>query len=218
MIRDDHSGSSRFYPSPSIAVEKATHGLIDLCAALGASFSFMSAGSTHFQNDKLHVLGTGLQTLYGFTFPHCPWSNWVVEKLGKELLFVSRALLSELQLNEMMWPEFVPLSQSPLKHSTSPQRRNVAPMTYITARAASSPITTFLRSDTATPITLSTAQLKKSLNINSLIEQTDTFAPRRATFSHGKPPSYTAIQFHSEATKLPQRRFFDRGSKIHVKR
>ena len=207
MIRDDHSGYTWFYPSPTTSAEQASHALIDWCAAFGAPVSFMSDGPTHFRNESIRLLAKGLRTRHHFTMAYCPWSNGAIERLGKELLRVSRSVLSELQLSPDVWPDLLPVFQSVINNSLSPQRNNIAPITAFTGQQPSPPILTFLRSETATPITISIAQREKTLNVDSLVSFMDKLHPLiqsslsenrrriRDASSNGKLPNFIEGDF-----------------------
>lgn len=68
----------------------------------------MLDGPTSFRNETLGLFCKVLRTPHHFTLPYCPRSNGAVEILGKELLRVFRALLSELQMNQADWPQLIP--------------------------------------------------------------------------------------------------------------
>ena len=121
----------------------------------------MSDGPTHFRNESIRLLAKDLRTRQHFTMAYCPWSNGAIERLGKELLRVSRSVLSELQLSPDVWPDLLPVFQSVINNSLSPQRNYIAPITSFTGQQPSPPILTFLCSETATPITISIVQREK---------------------------------------------------------
>lgn len=177
MVRDDHSGYCWFYPAVTTTAETAAHALLDWCAAFGAPAAFMSDGPTHFKNETIRLLTKGLRIPHHFTLPYCPWSNGAVERLGKELLRVARALLSELQFRHDEWPQLVPLFQSALNNAPSPQRKNVAPITAFTGRPSSPPIATMLRSSDSAPVTMSETQLERAMNVSTLVTAMDALHP-----------------------------------------
>lgn len=177
MLRDDHSGYTWFYPTDTTSAETAAHALLDWCAAFGAPKQLMSDGPSHFKNDTLRLLAKGLRSPHHFTLPYCPWSNGAIERLGKELLRVARSLLSELQQQPSEWPQLVPLFQSAINNSPSPQRDNVAPITAFTGRPPSPPISTFLQSADSAPVTISAAQRERSFNLDLVVREMDELHP-----------------------------------------
>lgn len=68
------------------------------------------------------------------------------------------------------WPDFVPIFQSVLNNSPSPQHENVCPIMTFTGRQATFPVKTFLRSTIAKTVTLPEAQGESSKNVEELIK------------------------------------------------
>jgi transposase InsO family protein len=177
MLRDDHSSYAWFFPFAETSAENAAIALIDWCAAFGVPQGLMSDGPTHFRNETLRLLAKGLKTPHHFTLPYSPWSNGAIERLGKEMLRVFRSVISELRMGFNEWPDILPLVQSVLNNSPSPQRQNIAPLTAFTGNLPTPPISTFVRSSTATPVTLSDAQKERLQNINALKDRITELRP-----------------------------------------
>ena len=74
-------------------------------------------------------------------------------------------------------PQLVPIFQSALNNQTSPQRQNVAPITAITGRQSSNPVTTFLRCTDCHPISVTAAQLEAAVNVADLVNYMDSLYP-----------------------------------------
>lgn len=74
--------------------ETAANSLLDWSAAFGVPLQLMADGPTHFKKETIRLLTKGLSTPHHFTIPYCPWSNGAIERLGKEILQVARAVLS----------------------------------------------------------------------------------------------------------------------------
>ena len=98
MVCDDHNGYGSFYTASTTDSETAQNALLDWSAAFGSPLGLMYDGPTHFKNETLRLLTKGLRSPHHFTLPYSPWSNGAVDRLGKELLRVARAVLSELQM------------------------------------------------------------------------------------------------------------------------
>lgn len=137
----------------------------------------MSDSPTHFRNEVMRLLARGLKCKHHFTQAYCPWSNEAVERLGKEVLRACRSLISELQLRVDSWPDLKHIIQSVLNNSTSPQRNNIAPLTAFTGLSPSTPITTFLRSDTATIVSVNDAQIERFVNVQNLLDRMEHLRP-----------------------------------------
>ena len=94
MLRDDHTDYKWVFAFPDTAAENTAHAIIDWCVAFGVP-ALMSDGRTNFKNETIRLVSKGLKVPHHFTLPYCPWSNGAVERLGKELIRISRAVLSE---------------------------------------------------------------------------------------------------------------------------
>ena len=207
MMRDDHSDYKWFIPTASTAAQHAATAIIDWCSSFGVPNGLMSDGPTHFRNEVVRLVCKGLKVPHHFTLPYCPWSNGAVERLGKELIRVNRAVLSELQMRHTEWPDILPLVQSVLNNSPSPARANVSPVMAFLGREATPPIRTFLRSKTLRPVTLSEAQAERAFNVKDLIKIRDEIHPlvqqslsshreqSRAAASKGKLPNFEEGDF-----------------------
>lgn len=95
MLRDDHSDCKWLFAFPNTNSENAATSIFEWCAAFGVPNGLMSEGPTHFKNEVVRLVTKGLKIPHHFTLPYCPWSSSAVESLGKELLRVCRAFLSE---------------------------------------------------------------------------------------------------------------------------
>lgn len=96
MLRDDLSDCKWFLAIPDTGAENAASALIDWSAVFGTRKGLMSDGPTHFCNETVRLFSKGLKVPHHFTLPNFPWSNGVVERLGKEALKKFRALILEL--------------------------------------------------------------------------------------------------------------------------
>jgi len=177
LLRDDHSDYKWFFVFHDTLAENAAHALIDWAAAFNVPNGLMSDGPTHFKNETVRLVSRGLKTPHHFTLPYTPWSNGAVERLGKEVLKVFRALVSELRMDLTEWTSLVPIVQSALNNSPSPQRGGVAPVTAFTGMKAQTPIATFMRASTGLPVTLTDAQRDRALNIAALHREVGELHP-----------------------------------------
>ena len=178
MLRDDHSDYKLFYSFPDTNAENSATAIVEWCSMFGVPNTLMSDGPTHFKNETLRLVAKGLKAHHHFTLAYCPWSNGAVERLGRELLRVVRSVLSELQMDKKEWPDLIPIVQSVLNNSPSPQRGNVCPITAFMGREPTPPIRTFLRNATVKTVTLSEAQAESALNVKELLLLCDELHPR----------------------------------------
>jgi len=168
MLRDDHSDYKWFFAFADTSAENAAQAIIDWSAAFGVPNGLISDGPTRFKNETVRRVAKGLKVPHHFTLPYAPWRNGAVERLGKELLRVFRAAVSELQMRFEEWPDLLPVVQSVLNNAPSPQRGNISPITAFTGMDATPPIATILRTDTATPVTVAEAQRERLFNNEAL--------------------------------------------------
>ena len=103
-----------------------------------------------------------------FTLPYAPWSNGGIERLGKELLRVFRSVVSELQMRLEEWPDLLPVVTSAFNNAPSPSRNNIPPITAFMGMDATPPIATFLRTETATLMTIEEMRHERLLTVQSL--------------------------------------------------
>lgn len=212
MIRDDHSGYAWFYPTVNQEAEQAAVALIDWSAAFGSPLMLMSDGPSHFRNETMRLLAKGMQCRHHFTLPYCPWSNGGIERLGKELLRTARAIISELQLRVDSWPDVIPVIQSALNLSPSPQRHNVCPLTAFTGQEPRPPISTIVRSDTAKPITMSDLQRERAIHIDELVK---LMADMRPTIQTSLSENRRRLREHMSRGHMPN---FQEGDYVLVAR
>lgn len=169
LLRDDHSGYCWFFAFPSTNAENAAIVIQGWCAAFGAPGSLMSDGPTHFRNKTLRPLAKTLRIPHHFTLPYCPWSNRVVERLGKELLRVLRALVSEFHMLFSEWADLLPFMQSVINQSPSSQSNGIAPVTAFTGMTPTHPIISFYCKTTAETLAFSKINGERRRCITALL-------------------------------------------------
>ena len=184
----------------------------------------MSDGPTHFKNETVRLVTKNLKTPHHFMLPYCPWSNGDVARLGRELIRVLRATLSELQMDHDEWPDLIPMVQSVLNNSPSRQRGNVCPVTAFMGQEPSTPIKTFMHSSTIESVTLTDLQHESAMNVEDLLKACEDLHPRvqatlqknraqqRDKMSSGRLPN-----FHEEDYVLVARNDFHAGEKLFLR-
>lgn len=89
-------------------------------------------------------------------------------------LFVSLGLYYQSYNSGMaQWPPLIPISQSVINNTSSPQSKNVAPITAFMGRPPTTPITKFLRTTTTAPITIEQLTLQLTVNRQELAQRMD---------------------------------------------
>lgn len=87
--------------------------------------------------------------------------------MGKEVLRIFRATLSEMQLPITEWPALVPILQSALNNSQSPQRGNRAPITIFLGQKPSTPNSVFKTPSSGKLVTLTAAAQERIQNLDN---------------------------------------------------
>lgn len=137
----------------------------------------MTDSTIHFRNEVIRLLAHGPKCRDDFTQAYCPWSNGAIARLGKEILRVCCALISVPKLRVDSWPNPIPIIQSVINHSPSPQQNNIAPVTVFTGLKPSTPIDTFIRLDKSVVVTVIEARPERSVSTNNLISHMEKLHP-----------------------------------------
>jgi hypothetical protein len=91
---------------------------------------------SHFRNVVVHLLREQNHSKHRLTLVYCPWSNGRVEVVNREILFVLRALCSELKIPFGEWPKLLPLVQGILNSAILSRLGNRSPLTAMTGLPA----------------------------------------------------------------------------------
>ena len=177
MLRDDHSGYCWLFAFPDTIAENAATAIIAWSAAFGAPSGLMSEGPTHFRNETMRLISKGLSIRHHFTLPYCPWSNSDIERLGREILRVARAVTAELQMAFDERPDIPPLLQSAINNAPSAHRSKAAPITAFMGLQKKPPIKTFYSSISCRPVSINDLNQDRALNAESLVKDMEDLHP-----------------------------------------
>lgn len=177
ILRDDFSGYAWFFPFDAANAENSANAILEWSAAFTVPAGLMSDGGSHFKNETVRLVTRGLRVPHHFTLPYTPWSNGGVERMGKEVLRLFRAILSELQMRQNEWPDLVQVVQSALNSSPSPQRKNIAPVTIFTGLDPKTPVNSFKRAETGVVMNMTDAQQERSMNLTAVQERLANIHP-----------------------------------------
>lgn len=168
MLHDDHSDNKWYFALSDTSAENAERAIIDWYTAFVVPKLLISNGPTNFKNETVRLVSKSLKVLHHFCLPYHTWSNGAVERLGKELIGVLRLACSEFQLRSEEWPDVLPLIQSVLIVSYSPQRGIISPLTAFMDIKPTPTISTFIQYATPTKVSLADVQSERPLNISTL--------------------------------------------------
>lgn len=168
LLRHDHSDYKWFFICANTMAKTAADAIMDWCASFTVPNRVISDGTIHFKNETVRLVTKGLKVPYHFTLPYNPWSSSAVERFVKYALKTFRSVLSELQHCPSEWPNLVPMLQSMLKNSPSPTLINSCPITAFFGLDPKPPVSSFIRSSTGSPITVSEVIRERTTNIANL--------------------------------------------------
>jgi RNase H-like domain found in reverse transcriptase/Integrase core domain/Reverse transcriptase (RNA-dependent DNA polymerase)/Chromo (CHRromatin Organisation MOdifier) domain len=169
VIKDDLSGYVWLVPSSKADANTTTEALIQWFSNFGIAGVWVSDQGSHFKNVVLENVSHALRVKHHFTVAYSPWANGTVEVVNREILRVTRALLSELRIQKNEWPSIMPLVQSILNHSSSDRLNGIAPITAFTGLPADSPLASIFKQHTGELMNLETIKIAQNDCIQSLV-------------------------------------------------
>ena len=117
IFREDFSSFVWLFPYASATSEAAAEALATWIATFGCPIWVVTDQGAHFKNRLLKDLTREMKVQHHFTTAYSPWANGTVERVCKEVLRATRALLSELRLPPTSWPAVLEMVQSILNQS-----------------------------------------------------------------------------------------------------
>ena len=117
IIRDDLSSYIWLWPTAACTSEAAADALCVWLGVLGNMVWLVTDQGSHFKNRLLAALISEIKVHHHFTTAYSPWANGSVERVCREVLRATRALLSEWGLAPKDWPAVTECVQSVLNHA-----------------------------------------------------------------------------------------------------
>ena len=109
ICADKYTRLCELEPSASPTSIKATQSVLQWGARFGLPDWIISDGGSHFKNKAMRHLTDLMGIEHHITLARCPWANGAVEIFGRQLLWTTRALLSELGYTATDWMKVRPL-------------------------------------------------------------------------------------------------------------
>ena len=106
----------------------------------GVVRKWVSDQGRHFSNDVMEQLRARLGADHRFTTAYAPWSNGVVERVGRSLRETLSALISETKRAPETWPLLLPMVNSAINQSPSSAIGGHAPISAFTGRTPANPL------------------------------------------------------------------------------
>ena len=95
MGADKFSRLAEFTPTAGPTAIQATKATLRWSAKYGLPEWIITDGGSHFKNRAMDLMTKQMGVKHHVTLAYCPWANGSVEIVGKELLWTTRAILSE---------------------------------------------------------------------------------------------------------------------------
>lgn len=186
-------GFSRFVwlvPAAAPTARVTADALMNWFSLFGIVPQWISDQGTHFKNELLREMRYRLGTEHCFTTPYAPWSNGLVERVGRDLRETLSALISETRLDPNNWVILLPIVTSVLNNAPSRVLNGAAPITAFLGKKPVSPLDVIVNGDdgvhtdvplTADGITAAIRDLETSMNacVRAIGRSPNTKHPRR---------------------------------------
>jgi transposase InsO family protein len=194
-------GFSRFCWMTAHRAANATNvveSLIKWFSLFGVARRWVSDQGRHFMNEVMSQLRYRLGAEHRFTTAYAPWSNGLVERVGRNLRETLSALISEMQRPAESWPQILPLVNYVVNQTPSDALGGRAPLSAFIGRLPTSPLDvvfepTTLSVDTC-PLTAAQIAVKISSLETSLSENIEAIRSRKLR-EHPTRPGETPVDF-----------------------
>lgn len=107
VIKDDLSASTWMHPWENADRDTATSALTTWLSSFDCMDSLLTDQGMHFVTSLMSNLTKSDHVRHHFTMAYSPWAHGKVRRLCKELIRMSKALLSEWKLLALQWPSIV---------------------------------------------------------------------------------------------------------------
>jgi Integrase zinc binding domain/Integrase core domain len=168
LLKDDLSSFVWLVPCATADTQATAIALMDWFSLFGISRTWVSDRGSHLKNKIMETIRQTLRTRHHFTTANSPWANGTVERLCREVLRATRALLSESKLRTTQWTEVHRIVQSVLNNTPSPHRNNIAPVTAFTGLPPSTQLLSITPSPKSQPLQLTDIRARQLMEIELL--------------------------------------------------
>ena len=111
VVLEDVSGYMWLTPAKACTAEFTVKQLMAWCAAFGAPKVWVSDNGTHFRTRVLRRTAAVLQIQHRFSVANSAWTNGTAERMMREILKASKAILNERGQPLSAWITVLPLVQ-----------------------------------------------------------------------------------------------------------
>ena len=127
-------------PAASPTGVKATQAVLQWSSRFGLPDWIITDGGSHFKNKAMKHLTDLMGLQHHITLVHCPWANGAIEIFGRQLLWTTRALLSELGYPATEWMRVRPLINFVMNHKEREVLGGRTPIEVMTDVAPRTPL------------------------------------------------------------------------------
>jgi hypothetical protein len=139
VLKDSLSHYCRLVPCAAADAHHTAVALMSWFADFGVPPLWTTDMGSHFVNSVITELAEAFHCHHNVVLSGCSWINGSVERLNKEVLAVTRTLVSEYRIKTDEWPALLPIVQHALNHSPVHSLANHAPVEVFTSLPADSP-------------------------------------------------------------------------------
>lgn len=117
VLLDDFSGYKWLCPTSAANAEHAAKCIAKWIEVFTVMDVWVSDQGSHFKNSVMDILAESYGIRHHFTLTYSAWTNGTVERVNREVLRATRALMSEYRLAPKDWPDCVRIVQKTLDES-----------------------------------------------------------------------------------------------------
>lgn len=127
MLREDQGGYFWIFLLPETGAKNASTDIIDWATAFAINHDQISDSPIEFCNETVRLVTKDMRVPHKFKLTRSPWCNGSVKRLGKQLLGVTRDIISELRMKFEEWHDILRVIQSAINKVPSPHRGKLLP-------------------------------------------------------------------------------------------
>jgi transposase InsO family protein len=164
----------------------------------GAVRKWVSDQGRHFLNDVVEQLRYHLGADHRFTTAYAPWSNGIVERVGRSLRETLSALVLETRRSPDTWPTLLPMVNCVINQSPSLAIGGYAPITAFTGRQPTSPMEVVFANDSEAFVTppLSAAKTTSAIaKLEAALSEVVSVVSEVTARAHPTRPGQVPVDF-----------------------
>lgn len=214
VLKDDLSGYCWIEETKSANAEHAAATLARWNRTFTSPENWVSDQGSHFMNETLKMMAADHRIAHHPTIAYAPWTNGTVERLNRDVLAASRALLAELKLAPQNWPTTIGilptiLNEAPLKRlGTTSDGSTLTPLQVMTGIVPRRLMLRVIPDDvpSSKALTIDRARAEQRADITKLRCSLDDM--HKQVKENVDERRKRAIDAHNQATNIQKERFY----------